>query len=78
MMDLVVAGECGRKQRLALWSGWRICASVNRHAEHLAVPVEHGIEVGGGQSEVLQLGVDGDLGVHLLFLIIKNDTVSFI
>jgi len=48
MMDLVVAGECGRKQRLALWSGWRICASIYRHAKHLAVPVEHGIEVGGG------------------------------
>jgi hypothetical protein len=65
MMDLVVAGECGRKQWLALWSGWRICTSVYPHAEHLAVPVEHGVEVGGGQPVVLQLRMDDDLGIHL-------------
>src|SRR5208283_2292945 len=62
MMNLIVARECGRREGR---SGRHGRAVVDAHAQHFAVPVNRGVEVGRSQRVVLQLRMDDDLGVHL-------------
>src|SRR5271166_1733596 len=66
MVSLVVADERhGGKRRPALRFGRQCRTMVDRHAEHLAVPVEHRVQIARGQAVVQQLWMDGDLGIHL-------------
>src|SRR5271166_5092466 len=61
-VDLVVAAKCDSRERRP--PGRRRHALVHRHAEHLAVPVEHGVEIGRGDPDVLQGRMGDDLCVH--------------
>jgi hypothetical protein len=42
-----------------LWIGGRF------HAQRLTVPTDHGLQIAGGQTEVMQPRVDDDLSVHV-------------
>jgi hypothetical protein len=41
---------------------------VDRHTEYLAVPLDHGVQVGRDQPVMLKLWMDNDFGIHLILL----------
>jgi hypothetical protein len=34
------------------------------HSEHLSIPINHGVKIGGGQADVVQMRMDDDFCVH--------------
>src|SRR5271157_1091875 len=69
MVYLVVGSEGHGLERRA---GGRIHASMDNDPEHLAVPVEHGVQVAGRQSAMLKFRMDGDFRIHRFLLFVSR------
>ena len=65
MVRFIVADEGeGRERRTAPRLRRDFRPMDDRHAERLAIPVDHGVQLGCRQPVVVKLRMDDDLGVH--------------
>jgi len=73
VIDLIVAHKReGRKRRPVVCDAryrWNLGTMVDSHAQHLAIPVRHGIEVGRAQAVVLEFRMDNNFGIHFFLSI---------
>ena len=65
MIELVVTKKCHPRKRRPVRYAWRdLNAIVDGHAQYLAVPFDHGIQIGRSQPVVHQLRMNNNLGIH--------------
>ena len=67
MIELIVTHECHPGERRSVrYAGRNLHAIVDRHAQYLAVPVDHGIQVGCSQPVMHQLWMNDNFGIHFI------------